>query len=481
MSLSRIILWDKGMHVLEARRLPTYRNYKLVASSGRRVSLVHPVSDQDNSIANLSSEEQEDLYDIVVLDRKRERDRVQKRSRYQGSVQAMSATLAKIYGVAHPDGHWSEDDETLFGDDDAPSESLPREGPGTPKDSAVPTDAAKTAWSFEGMKHAIDMAGTDVLSKKVLRLTTKVASFSGIAQNTHGNDNVDQLAEVPKPMSQPAEATSTGMEQPSFEGEPKVIASARSEKHPSILPGGGISSSFVVNTTTSNEDYIGEPTQARFDEDDDTGPQPDVVVPLEKYGIQAPNELLEDFPGRRVQFGSEVKIRKYVKENVPDARHANRASGVSSNTPSVPFQPSRPVLRIRPSHSSPPLNHNAAWSNECEEDLNVLENTLPVVGATNDPLSIGYTRNAIRDARIAILDARNPGPDNPDAVAIALRVTDEAHKFHEETLRRVNWKSNQAHFEEFQRAVANCEEFTYHAHAKEVSKQPADYYEDLQK
>jgi hypothetical protein len=479
MQNSMITLWNEGVSILEVHRLPNFANYAL--GSGRRGLLLHPVSDPKNHLAKLSSEEREDLYHIVFLER--EEAKMQELSGFQQSVLAMSATLVQLSGIAHEDGNWSQDDETVFGDDDDPSwdfsamssptadESLALEESSSANDSATPADATKAAWSFGGKKQVIDVAGTDIVSQAKLSPTSHARSPKG-AKKTPEKVKFEKPEEALNLKSQTAVVTGTGAEQPYLEEQAEVIASARPEKPRKILPGGGTASSLV--------EEFEEPILAQSEDDNESVPQPDVVILLEAYGIRSPNEPLEDFPGRRVQFGNEVKIREYIKGSVPDARHVNRASRMFFKTPSGPSQPSRPVLRIRPPRSSPPPNNNAEWLDECEEDLKVLDRTLPVVGATNDHFSIGYTRDAIRNAKIAIIDARHLGSVNPDAVVNAVRVTETAHKFHEETLRRVNWKSNRAHFEEFKRAVANLEQGTYHAHTEEISRQPVDYYDDLQ-
>jgi hypothetical protein len=115
-----ITLWDNDVSVLEARHLPNFDNYALC--SGRYVLLLHPISDPKDTLAKLSSEEREDWYDAVFLEREEAEQR--KLSGYQQSVLAMSTTLTRLSGSGNEDSDWSQHDETVYGDEDAPSWSF---------------------------------------------------------------------------------------------------------------------------------------------------------------------------------------------------------------------------------------------------------------------------------------------------------------------------------------------------------------------
>jgi hypothetical protein len=97
MQNSMITLWNESVSILEVRRLPNFANYTL--GSGRRVLLLHPVSDPKNHLAKLSSEEREDLYHVVFLER--EEAKMQELSGFQQSVLVMSANLVQLSGIAH--------------------------------------------------------------------------------------------------------------------------------------------------------------------------------------------------------------------------------------------------------------------------------------------------------------------------------------------------------------------------------------------
>jgi hypothetical protein len=171
---------------------------------------------------------------------------------------------------------------------------------------------------------------------------------------------------------------------------------------------------------------------------------------LEAHRASEPNDSSKELFGEtslqqtRLHLEKEVLVRKYADVSAPNPHFGKKAASYpclfSGSTSEIDFIATiyvafhKLIANNKSVHPVLPSSIVDMWLDDRKAEMGVLKRTLPV--ESNDPVSIEYTRDAIRMTREIILEPQSPRleEDFRDAAECA----GQAHAYHEETLRRVN-------------------------------------------